>query len=441
MMGDTTMAEQLQAGVARQEITPWLGTRLAGYAIEGRVAQSVHDPLNATALVLRHGDLKTVVVSTDTTILDDDVIHEIRREIQGRVGIVPNHATICAIQTHTGPPTQDCFGWGDRDRRYVRDILVPGVVEAVRQADTRLAPVRLGIATTQSQVGVNRREIRPDHSVVLGMNPWGPYDPTMTVLRFEGHQGPLAILIHYGAHPTSIGHEWFVSRDWPGVMIDHVEEAVGAPVLFVNGAVGDVGPRLSSGRTTGNGFSAALEVGYRAAADAMLALGSIKEFREVQLELLSEDIVLPYRALASLEEARDRVAAAEADKECWGGPMCEYLHWQSVVTAHQLPVSTGKRVTQTITRLGPVVLVPFPGEPFAEIVLRLRHYSPFQYTLCASTTNGSNGYFATREALHRGGYEVWIGKAFGPYLLAENIDDVLVEENLRLLEKLVCDNG
>jgi hypothetical protein len=433
------MAEQLQAGVARREITPRLGTRLAGYAIEGRVAQSVHDPLNATALVLQDGDLKTVIVSTDTTIVDDDVVHEIRREIQGQVGIAPDNATICAIQTHTGPPTQDCFGWGNRDRPYIRETLMPGVVAAVAEADECLEDVRLGIGTTQSQVGVNRREIRPDHSVALGMNPWGPYDPTMTVLRFEGRQGPLAILIHYGAHPTSIGHRWIVSRDWPGVMIDHVEEAVGAPALFVNGAVGDVGPRLSSGGTTGNGFSAALEVGYRAAADAMRALTSIKEFREVGLDLLSEDIVLPYRPLASLEEARERVAAAEADKDRWGGPMCEYLHWQSVVEAHQRPVCTGKQYRQTIIRLGPVVIVPFPGEPFAEIVLRLRHYSPFQHTLCAGTTNGSNGYFVTREALHRGGYEVWVGKAFGPYLLAENIDDVLVEENLRLLTKLVGD--
>ena len=36
----------------------------------------------------------------------------------------------------------------------------------------------------------------------------------------------------------------------------------------------------------------------------------------------------------------------------------------------------------------------------------------------------------------RGGYEVWVARAFGTYLLADNIDDVLVEENLRLLRDL-----
>jgi hypothetical protein len=116
--------------------------------------------------------------------------------------------------------------------------------------------------------------------------------------------------------------------------------------------------------------------------------------------------------------------------------MCDYRHWQAVIAAYAGEIASGAHFTQTITQLGSVAFVPFPGEPFAEIVLRLRLASPFQHTLCASTTNGSFGYFVTRESLHRGGYEVWVGRAFGAYILAENIDDVLVEENLKLLRDL-----
>jgi hypothetical protein len=137
-----------------------------------------------------------------------------------------------------------------------------------------------------------------------------------------------------------------------------------------------------------------------------------------------------------VEVARRNLAAAEAGKEQWGQPMCDYRHWQAVLQAHEGPVKEGAPFAQTITRLGPVAFVPFPGEPFAEIVLRLREYSPFPYTLCASTTNGSFGYFVTRESLHRGGYEVWVAKAMGPYILAENIDDVLIEANVQLLRQL-----
>ena len=119
--------------------------------------------------------------------------------------------------------------------------------------------------------------------------------------------------------------------------------------------------------------------------------------------------------------------------------MCDYRHWQSVVEAHGGEVKQGIAFAQTIIQLGPVAFIPFPGEPFSEIVLRLREQSPFQHTLCASTTNGSLGYFVTRESLHRGGYEVWVGKAYGAYILAENIDDVLIEANLKLLSELYKD--
>src|SRR5690606_28563473 len=119
-----------------------------------------------------------------------------------------------------------------------------------------------------------------------------------------------------------------------------------------------------------------------------------------------------------------------------GRGTAEFMHWQAVVAAHAQGAKRAKRYHQTLTALGPVALAPMPGEPFADIVLRLRERSPFQHTLVASTSNGSNGYLCTRESLHRGGYEVWVARAFGPYVLAENIDDVLVESHVRLLTRL-----
>ena len=39
----------------------------------------------------------------------------------------------------------------------------------------------------------------------------------------------------------------------------------------------------------------------------------------------------------------------------------------------------------------------------------------------------------TRELLHRGVYRVWVAKVFDAYILAKYIDDVLVDENRRML--------
>jgi len=259
----------------------------------------------------------------------------------------------------------------------------------------------------------------------------------MTVLRLQGDREPLSTLIHYGAHPTVLGKtSRVISRDWPGVMIDRVEGLTGAPAMFINGAVGDVAPRSGVLGAVGDGEPALMEVGYRAAMDAMRAYRSIKDFSVRDLNVVTGEYLLPYRPLPALEEARRQLAASEERKDQYGKGMCDYKHWQAVIRAHTGSTLAGKRYRQVITALGPLAFVPIPGEPFAETVLRLRQFSPAQYTLCASTSCGSNGYFATRESLHRGGYEVWIARALGAYILAENIDDVLVEENLKLLRKV-----
>jgi hypothetical protein len=258
----------------------------------------------------------------------------------------------------------------------------------------------------------------------------------MTVLRIEGAAGPLATVVHYGANPTSLGPRRFVSRDWPGVMVDRVEKITGAPALFINGAVGDVAPRTNIHSATGDGIPAMQEVGHRAGLDALKAWHSIRELRDLELTATTEELTLPYAALPPLAEARREMEAAEPEKVTLGTPQANYHYWRSVIEAHAAEVPAGLPFTQTVTRLGPLALVPFAGEPFTEIVLRLRQLSPFQYTLCASTTNGRHGYYVTRESRVRGGYEVWVARAFGAYLLADNIDDYLVQENLRLLRGL-----
>lgn len=416
-------------------MTPPLGSRLCGYPVH-RPAESIHDPLNSTALVLSRDGVQAAIVSLDWVIIEDDDVQAVRKGVHERTGIPPANITICAIQTHTGPQTITAWGWGDKDTAYTKSA-IPRIVDSVVQAHARLQPARLGIATIQSDVGVNRRGIGENHAVGLGYNPWGPYDPTMTVLRFEGAKGPLCSLVHYGAHPTALGVENYVSRDWPGVMVDRIETITGAPALYVNGAVGDIAPRTNILRATGDGWAAAEEVGQRAAHHALTAFRGIRDFSsDATLRTMTRELRLPYAPLTPLTQARRELRAALPNKDKWGSGMCHYTHWQQVIEAHRRPVKKSLRFTQTLTQVGPAVFVPFAGEPFAEIVLRLRDLSPYQYTLCASTTNGKHGYYVTRESRARGGYEVWVARAYGAYILADNIDDVLVEQNLRMLREL-----
>ena len=424
---------QLFGGFARTNITPELGVLLMGYPDPDRKAESVRDPLYVDTLVLKQGDRTAVLISLSISILDDLGVEAIRQGIQEKTGIPADCVIVCSIQTHSAPCTIKCWGWCDKDQAYV-DLVVSQSIKAVTEANKNLKKIKIGIGITESDVGVNRRTITTDHSVALGYNPWGIYDPEMTVVCFQSEDGPLATMIHYGAHPTVLGSESrAVSRDWPGVMIDRVQDLTGAPAFFVNGAVGDIAPRSNILGAVGDGEIALMEVGTRAGMDAMRAIRSIKEFRNVELGITTGEYLLPYRPLPSEDEAVRCLAEAEPDRNEYGRGMCEYKYWEAVIRAQKAAPVGGKKYLQVILHLGPLAIVPFPGEPFAEIVLRLRELSLAQYTLCASTSCGHNGYLVTRESLHRGGYEVWVAKAMGAYMLAENIDDVLVQENLQLL--------
>ncbi|OGV51495.1 MAG: hypothetical protein A2X49_17090 [Lentisphaerae bacterium GWF2_52_8] len=321
---------------------------------------------------------------------------------------------------------------------------MPEIIRSVVLAREKLRNVKVGFATTDSLVGVNRRGVMENGSVSFNASPNDPFDPTMTVAHFKDESGADAgILVHYGAHGTAMGNNRIVSRDWCGVMKDRIESQFPALVVFLNGAIGDVGPRTNTRRDgglsagTGDGIHAVREIGYRAATDAIRALLTIREWREnPKLEVLNEEIFLPYAPLTPLADAEAELLKWEPRKNEWGGPMCEYMHNSAVVEAHRQTLLNGRKFLQCITRIGPLAIVPMPGEMFSGISLRIRGGSPFQYTLCCSVSNGSLAYLPTREARHRGGYETWVGRAGGAYLLADNIDDALVSENLKLLRKL-----
>lgn len=438
-MTQASITNHLHVGAGRADITPPLGTLLTGYPDPGskRKAESVRDPLYATAVVLQQADKRTAIISIDTCVIDDCYVQAIREGIQKTVGIPAQNVIVCATHSHSTPRTHSTWGWGDPNTAYANDIMVPGAIEAVRTAAGKSVPVRTGIGTCESNIGVNRRDLNEKHQAKLGNLPWGLKDPHMTVLRFDSNQGTVANIVHVGAHPTVLGGaSRVISRDWPGIMVDRMEQLTGAPTLFINGAIGDVAPHTNSQNATGDGEVSLWEAGTTAALDAMRLWRSIKDPRDVTLGVHTQTCELPYRPLMSREEAQQNLKAAEADKDKAGQGMCNYMHFSAVIAAHDEPVRSGKAYLQSLIAVGPVVFVPSPGEPFSEISLRLRQTSPFQHTLVAATSCGNNGYFWSQEQLCRGGYEPWVGRALGAYLLAENIDDVLVEQNLQMINTL-----
>ncbi len=426
---------QLSAAIARRDITPPPGTPLFGYP-QQRSGDNIADPLNATALVLRSGDCIAALISLDLGALDEIDVTILRENIWQATGIPAHNITFCPTHTHSGPPTLNVWGWNEKDQAYLQSLVAP-VVQAVQQAMATLEPCRVGFAVTPTDVGINRREVQLDGEVGGSQkNEWGPRDRDLTVIRFEGTHGPIASLVHLGAHPTARGTEASVSRDWPGVMMDRVEQLTGAPVLFINGAYGDVGPRTANQGYIGDGPIAAQEVGLHAASDALCAWRSIKELRHENLRTQTQLFELPHAPLPTQEEALQALSELGDQRGKLGAPACNWHYWNAVLEVNEKPFEPTRTWQQTLTAIGPLVIVPFAGEIVSEIALRCKKHSPFAYTLCAGNANGAQGYYVTREARARGGYEPWVARAYDAYLLADNVDDFLVQANVELLNRL-----
>lgn len=425
-------------GAANTIVTPPLGTLLYGYGAVERPASRVNDDLRINALAFGKGKPEAILVSMDLCSIPVDLAKELQGEISASTGIRADRIVLSAIHTHSGPCLTTIAGWGESNTGYIESIFKPKLFEAINAAIENVVPVLMGVGTTESHVGINRRQIMKNGSVDLGQNPYGSYDPTMTVLSFVTHDHkPVANLVHYGCHGTAAGFDCDITRDWPGYMVDRMEEQTGAMTLFFNGTMGDTGPNISNGKTIGN-MSFVRELGYIAASDAVRAFRTIKEYREVCYKSASDTIKIPYREFAPIEEIQaefDRLDKIEKRNST------ERLRYASFKRRLEIIKSgekreTHKEISQILFVFNSVVLVPYPFEVFSEIALRLREYSPYQHTLTISNSNGAYAYLPSHDQICRGGYEIMQFTDRHPYAMVENADDYFINENLRIMEKL-----
>ena len=433
----TEGADPLKAGVAREIITPKLGGLFLGYG-SPRGSTAVHDDLTVTALTLEQGKTRVVLMSVTLCIIGNDLCAKLRELCGEAAGVPASHVIVAATHTHSGPITAS-FDL-DVDTEYIDEILIPKSIAAVKASVQGMKLTTMGVATTNTLVGINRRQLLPNNRVILGQNRWGIYDPEMTVISFRGEDGKsFANIVHCTAHCTAIGNSpnTEVSRDWAGTMIDRLDQETGAITMFFNGMQGDVSPRMANGRSTGSGMADAIEVGAMAGLDAVRAYKDIRVYRNEDVVVATGQVRLPHAPIMPLEEAKQELAKIEAAAPSRFSTGRKNL-LTKVIELHSKG-ETGEShfvYDQTLVRVGSVVFVPVPFEAFSEISLRLRDYSKFGHTLALGCTNGGNNYLPSQDQIVRGGYEIDMWMWSAPRRVAENADVHLINENIKLMEGL-----
>ena len=397
--------KQLYLGVAREKITPEIGGQLYGYRPDV-FSETVADDLSVTAFYFQQGDTKAVMVSAEICLIHTQLARRILALIEENYGIPKGNSMLCATHTHSGPNTAGETGWGEIDKAYCDAIFVPQILSAVGKAIAAAQPVKMGVATGDSLVGINRRELTDQNKVALGQNPWGSFNPQMTVISFINDKGEkVANMIHYGAHGTAAGLNHEITRDWSGGMIDALENHTGAITAFFNGPQGDVGPRLSNKRTTGN-LSYVHELAKVAAQDAIKIYDTISQYGDAKLAASGKNVHIPLKKRMPLAEA-ERMYEDYKDITVNLGGMIK-KHLEEVIASYQTDYTEQESLAfeQAVLALGDIVFASCPYELFSEIGMRIDKAFPHKSILSLSNTNGSEGYFITEDAICRGGYEV-----------------------------------
>lgn len=429
------MDQKLLLGIGRRDITPEIGGNLFGYN-PNIYSDSIHDSLTVTAFVFRQGETSAVLLNVTLACFQTALSDRIRSMIGGELGIPVEYVFLAATHTHCGPNATGSTGWGDIDIPYVENILIPRIREAAVEAAANPVPVTVGTARGESLVGINRRERLQAGNIRLGQEAWGCFDPRMMVLSFRREDGTtLANIIHYACHGTAAGPITTITRDWSGQMIDALEAVTGGMTAYFNGCEGDVGPRLTNGRTTGD-LHLMRELGAIAAQDALKVYQTITSYENAELACCAGELHLPVNPRLSVEEAQK---ALEAFTDENVGRQAMYAkRCQDTIRENEegIPEMTHRNIPQSILAIGNVVFMTAPFELFSGIGLRVTKYLPGWNPCFLGMTNGYEGYVPTKDQTGLDGYEIFMFHAAAVQGFTDDVDTHIVNETIRNIQKI-----
>lgn len=250
-----------RCGTARVEITPSEPVRLSGYGNRDRPHEGVDVPLFARAVAIQHGDAAAhVIVSVDTIGFPGVLTQEIHEAIEERHGLPRANFVVTCTHSHTAPHIgrglNNLFSKPLTDEERAKteaytDLVRDRVIATVDGALGALVPCRLHYAEGSAGFAVNRRVLQDGVWTGFGINPQGPVDHTLPILRVSDDAGNVkAVLFNYACHCTTFGGDYNrVNGDWAGYAAEYLEQAhPGAVALCTIGCGADANPERDSPR-------------------------------------------------------------------------------------------------------------------------------------------------------------------------------------------------
>ncbi|HVX67157.1 MAG TPA: neutral/alkaline non-lysosomal ceramidase N-terminal domain-containing protein [Bryobacteraceae bacterium] len=249
-------AADYQAGVARMKITPERPIWLSGYASRTHPSEGVLQDLWAKALVIQDDKGgRVALVTTDLIGLPRSLADLVAARVEKQYGLERSRLLLNSSHTHTGPALRGNLSvmWDLTPEQSAAideysSKLADALVNVVGAALGDLKPARLAFGQGTAGFAANRRQ-PTSNGVVIGVNPDGPRDLSVPVLRVTSPDGKLlAVLFGYACHNTTLtGEHYKLSGDYAGYAQAAIENAhPSATALFLQLCAGDQNPNPRS---------------------------------------------------------------------------------------------------------------------------------------------------------------------------------------------------
>ena len=436
----------LKSGFARLDVTPPLGTIIAGY-FEPRYASGVIDPIELNAVAFSDGENTSLLITFDALGMREMFCTEIRALIEERTGVPADHIILSCLHQHTSVVLRPKGGTCALTDGPYLDVLYHKFADVAKMAVDDLAESTLSYAEKELEHPISfvRRYIMKDGSVRTNPGfkhqaeidrPAAEADNTVRLLRFAREGKNDIALVNFCTHPDVIGGSRFTA-DWPGFVRRFVEEDIpGVSCILVNGAQGDVNhvdfigwkemPAHHEGRYAHSRFMG------RTVADAAEELWKCAAARTVDKVGGAIDEVFN---LTRTDGAEDYAVCKQIYDEFQktfkmpeNAAFRDIAYVRRVVEMRTDPLF--RKIPVTVLSLGDIVFVGFGGEPFTHYATAVREGAKDKTVISVCCANGFEGYLPTKLAFEQGGYEA-TASAFTP-----NLEEDCVKAALGIIKTL-----
>jgi hypothetical protein len=363
----------LSASVGTYDVTPEPPNyvRLAGYSGMRR-STGADGRLQAFAWLVRSGSgPPCAILGADLFMVTPALAHAVATEIDALAHIPRDRLLFTASHTHSS-----FGGWGST---FAEGQLMGSSEDVLPKLAMRWAPTVWG-AVSYMRPATLRLAQRTAPLLVYNRNhPSAEVDPTVDVLQLDVDTEEPALLVLFGAHPTSESrHDW-LSADYPGPMRTLTSEHVGAFVSFAAGALGSAGVRTPLGQRNPQ------NVGRMLATEVM-------------------DAVRPRHRMQTVVPMNTRVACGRAPLPLPPPrlPVLGPLALSEHATQRLLDPPASFHVSTLV--VGPLLFVSFPGELSGEVTPALRALARRHgYALVVASFSGEYaGYLMPAERYGQG---------------------------------------